>query len=314
MITPRITRALNPHKRRNLSIKQIRAGFGGKRRLASLRASNKHSHKARPKAKASNPKKAKRRATAKAKNATKTRIVYRTKYKTRTKNVYVAPPKRKRKANPRRKRRSNPGPYLLTMAPVLGNPQKKRRKANMAKTKRRASAAGRSGKRNPTRRAANRKHYHHRRKSHHRRRRNPALLPAGSPMAWVQKGFGVFIGFSAAKKFPPMLGPSMNSSPYMTLLATLVTASLTSFVAHKFAPPAFAEGVMWGGLGGAFNMAWNTWAPASVSGYWPGVNGMGDFVPGGFPLPQGPVRYVTAAPGVAPNGAQVNVGAFGRAW
>ena len=73
MITPRVTRALNPHKKRNLSAKQIRAGFGGKRRLASLRASNKHSHKARPKAKASNPKKAKRRAIAVAGSARRAR-------------------------------------------------------------------------------------------------------------------------------------------------------------------------------------------------------------------------------------------------
>jgi hypothetical protein len=302
MVTPRITKALNPHKRRNLTIKQIRAGFGGKRRLASLKASKKHAHH-RPKAKASNPKKKKRRATAKAKNATRTRVVYRTKYKTRTRNVYVkAKPKRKAKA--KAKRSSNPGQYLLTMAPV-GNPHhKKRRKSSMAKHKRKVSAKGRSGKRNPTRRRSTTKG----RRMHRPRSRNPFGEGTGVLM---KKGFGVFLGFSAAKKVPPMLGPSMNSSPGMSLLSTAITAGVLAWVAKRFIPGPIAEGVLWGGVGGVINVAWNAWAPASISGY----AGVGDFVPGGFPLPQGPVRYVTsAAPDMTPSGQQAQLGAFGRAW
>jgi hypothetical protein len=294
MVSPRTSRALNP-QRRKFSAKQIRAGFGGKRRLASLKGSR-HAHK-RPKAKASNPKKKRRRATAKAKNSTKTRVVYRTKYKTRTKKVYVKA-KPRRKANAKRRRSSNPGPYLLTMSPV-GNPHKKRRKTSMAKAKRRVSAKGRSGKRNPTRRRSVA------RRNHRPRSRNPM------DTSLLKKGFGVFIGFSAAKKVPPMLGASMNSSPMMTLLSTAITAGVVAWVAKKFIPGPIAEGALWGGVGGVINMAWNTWAPASIAGY----AGVGDFVMGGFPLPQGPVRYpMVAAPMVAPNGSQVNVGAFGRAW
>jgi hypothetical protein len=307
MVTPRITRALNPH-RRKLTIKQIRAGFGGKRRLASLKGSKRHAHR-RPKAKASNPKKRKRRATAKAKNATRTRVVYRTKYKTRTrtKKVYVRSKPRRRTSskakNPKRRRSSNPGSYLLTMSPV-GNPYRKRRKS-VAKRRRKVSAKGRSGKRNPTRRRS----YAKARRMHRPRSRNP--FGEGST-SLLKKGFGVFIGFSAAKKLPPMLGPSMNSSAGMTLLSTAVTAGVLAWVAKKFIPGPIAEGVLWGGVGGVVNMAWNTWAPSAVTSFWPGV---GDFVPGGFPLPQGPVRYALApAPNMAPNGSQVNVGAFGRAW
>jgi hypothetical protein len=297
MITPRVTRALNPH-RRKLTLKQIRAGFGGKRRQASLKASR-HTHK-RPKAKASNPKKHRKRATAKAKNQTK--VVYRTKYK--TKKVYV---KSKPKAKAKR-RSSNPGQYLLTMAPVGANPHhKKRRKTSMAKTKRRASAKGHSGKRrNPTRRA-------YKRKSNHRpRSRNP--FGEGSS-ALLKKGFGVFVGFSAAKKVPPMLGASMNSSPMMSLLSTAITAGVLAWAAKKFIPGPIAEGVLWGGAAGVINVAWNNWAPASIAGY----AGVGDFVPGGFPLPQGPVRFpMVAAPQVTPTGSAVNLSAFygpsGRAW
>ncbi len=305
MVTPRISKALNPHKRRNLSLKQIRAGFGGKRRLASLKGSKRHDHR-RPKAKASNPKKRKRRATAKAKNATRTRVVYRTKYKTRTKKVYVkAKPRRKASSkakNPKR-RRSNPGSYLLTMSPV-GNPHRKRRKSVAAKRRRKVSAKGRSGKRNPTRRRSTAKG----RRMHRPRSRNP--FGEGTSVL-MKKGFGVFLGFSAAKKVPPMLGASMNSSPGMSLLSTAITAGVLAWAAKKFIPGAIAEGVLWGGVGGVINVTWNMWAPASIAGY----AGVGDFVAGGFPLPQGPVRYITsAAPDMTPTGSQVQLGAYGRAW
>ncbi len=296
MISPRVSKALNP-QRRKLTLKQIKAGFGGKRRKASLKASPKrHAHKRR--AKAVNPKKHKRRATAKARNATRAKVVYRTrtKVKYRTRKVLVKP-KRRAKA----KRSSNPGPYLLTMAPV-GNPhRKKRRKASMAKTKRRASAKGRSGKRNPTRRrrAA-------RRSNHRPRSRNPI----GVSSSTVRGVVGAAVGFSIGKKVPPMFGPSMNSSPMMTLLSTALTAAAVAWAARKFAP-SFADGALIGGGMAVVNVAWNAWAPASIQGY----SALGDFTPGGFPLPQGPVRYVTSgAPSQTPTGSQVNVGAFGSAW
>ena len=130
----------------------------------------------------------------------------------------------------------------------------------------------------------------------------------------LKKGAGVFIGFSAAKKVPPMLGASMNSSPMMSLLTTAITAGVAAWAFKKFMPGAVAEGVLWGGVGGVINQAWNSFAPSSIVGY----AGVGDFVRGGFPLPQGPVRYPMAlpapAPPMTPTGSQVNVGAFGRAW
>lgn len=294
MVSPRVSKALNPQRKRKLTLKQIRAGFGGKRRKASIKA-NRHTHK-RPKAKkASNPRKAKRRASAKKRNPTKTKVVYRTKYKTRTKKVYVKS-KPRRKANAKR-RRSNPGPYLLTMSPV-GNP-KRRRKSTVAKTKRKASAKGRSRKSNPTRRRRVA------RKGNHRARRNPM------DSSLLKKGAGVFIGFSAAKKIPPMLGASMNSSPMMSLLSTAITAGVVAWVTKKFIPGPIAEGALWGGVGGVINQAWNSFAPSSIVGY----AGVGDFVQGRFPLPQGPVRYpMVAAPAMTPTGSQVNVGAFGHPW
>jgi hypothetical protein len=169
----------------------------------------------------------------------------------------------------------------------------------MAKRRRKVSAKGRSRKSNPTRRRRVA------RRSNHRARRNPM------DSTLLMKGAGVFIGFSAAKKVPPMLGASMNSSPMMTLLSTAITAAVFAYGAKKLKPGPLAEGILWGGVGGVINQAWNTWAPSSIVGY----AGVGDFVNGRFPLPVGPVRMpMVAAPSLTPTGSQVNVGAFGRAW
>ncbi len=303
MLQPRRTRALNPH--RKLSRAQIAAGFGGKRRRASLKAKrrparHKHAVGKNPKRRAASPKaspKAKRRTTHKHRN-TQPRVIY------KTRKVYVEKPKRRRaKAKNRRKRASNPGPYLMTLAPVGANPhRKKRRNKTMAKPKRRVSAK-RSGKRNPTRRRSTK-----RRASHHRPR---SSNPFGQSTTTILKtGAGVFIGVSAAKLLPRNYPATMTGTPTMSILSTALTAGVLAWLAAKFIRGPIADGVLWGGAAQTINVAVNAFAPASVSQY-----GLGDFVAGGFPLPNGPVRYaLAAAPMEAPNGSQVNVGAFGRAW
>lgn len=309
MLTPRVSRALNPQKRK-LSLAQIKAGFGGTRRRASLKANRhkKHSHHKRRNASAAKPSKPKRRATAKAKNAApKTRVVY----KTRIKKVYIkaANPKPKRRATAKKKA----NPYLMTLAPVVGNPKRKRRKANMAKTKRKASAKGRSGKQNPTR---NRRHHHVKHHRRHHRSRNPF---GQSTMSLAKTSFGALVGFSLAKKLPPMLGPQANSSPTVSMLTTAAVAGLVTWAAKKVPglPNDISNGILIGGGMAVVNMLWNAYAPAYLPGYaqYGSYIGVGDFVPGGFPLPNGPVRLpIAAAPMQAPNGSQVNIGAFGRAW
>lgn len=312
MVRPRVTRAVNPQRR--LSAAQIRAGFGGKRRRNSLRASKPHKHRRR-KAAASNPKKKRRRAKAKSKNP-RTRVVYRTRTKTKVKRVYVRPKANPRKKNRRRAKakRRNPGQYLLTMSPV-GNPQRKRRRSrkNMAKTRRRARAKSNSGRKNPTRRRrVARRNTHHR---HSNRSRNPF---GQSSSQLLKKGAGVFVGFSIGKNIPPMLGTTANSSATMTLLTTAITAGIAAWAARKFAPGDFAEGVLWGGVGATINMAWNAWAPSFIPSGYVGVSGLRDFVPGGFPLPQVPVyRRVAAAPAATPampTGSGTQLGAWGRAF
>ena len=63
---------------------------------------------------------------------------------------------------------------------------------------------------------------------------------------------------------------------------------------------------------GVANAGWNAFAPASVGGYL----GVGDFVPGQFPLPQGPVAYLPSAAGagMSPGAEALATSAFGPAW
>lgn len=302
MLTPRKTRALNPQRKKKFSLKQIAAGFGGKRRQASMKGKRRHAHAAPNPKKRRASSKPKRRVTAKKRNSTK--VVYRTKYKTRTRKVYIEKPRRKVKAkrsNP--KRRKSVNPYLMTLAPVM-NPhkRKKRRNKTMAKPKRRVSAK-RAGKRNPTRRRTGKRNSHRPRGS-----RNPF----GQPSATIAKtGFGILLGVGGAKILPRSYPANMTATPMMSIVSTAITAGILAWVAQKFIPGAIANGVLYGGAAQTLNVAINAFAPPSLSQY----TSLGDFVAGGFPLPQGPVRYaLAAAPMEAPNGSQVNVGAFGKAW
>jgi len=292
MISPRVTKALNPQRRRKLSAKQIRAGFGGKRRKASLRG-KRHTHHA--KRRNASPAKPKRRVTAKARNTVKTKVI--TKYRTR--NVYVEKPKRKAKA-----KRRNPGPYLLTMAPAL-NPQRKKRRNTVAKTKRKVSAKRSGVKKNPTRRRVG-----WGKKSQHggQRRSNPF---GHGYVDLAKRGLGVIIGVSGCKLIPRNYPTTWTATPSMSILSTGVTAGLLAWAAGRFIRGPIADGILLGGVAQTLNVALNAFAPPSILQY----ATLGDFTPGGFPLPQGPVRYaLSSSPMEAPNGSQVNVGAFGRAW
>jgi hypothetical protein len=127
-------------RKRHLSAKQIRAGFGGKRRQSALKSTRRHSARTRP---------------VKRRNA--------------------APKRHSHRASTRRKpaRRRNPL-EIVSILPALGNPAKKRGRKTMAAkkrhTKRRATAQRNAGSRRRTRKNMVVRHH---------RRRNPGMGRAG---------------------------------------------------------------------------------------------------------------------------------------
>ncbi len=245
-------RAMAKTKRRKLSAKQIKAGFGGKRRKAAAKSSR-PKHRARTKP---NPSR-KRRVVAKA-----------------------APVKRRKKrAVAKRstaKRRKNPTPMIISWA--AGNPAKRRTNKVATKRRKKRATAKRS---NP----AGRRRVTKRRVTH--RRRNPGTL--GNPMTWIQGGAGVVVGAAGARLIPQMLMGASNSGP-MGYLANAGAALGLGYLTHMLFPrnPVLTAAVIAGGFGSLISRVMTEkspiLAPYALAGL--GDAGLGLYQKSNFPYPQ----------------------------
>ncbi len=226
-------------KRRNLSAKQIRAGFGGKRRKAAAKSRPKH----RARTKAAAPRK-KRRAAVKSN---------------------PAPRKRKRavaKRSPVKRRRN---PELVSF--LLGNPAKRSTK-KMAKTRKRKRAVSRSNagtRRRATKRTTRRTHRH---------RSNPGGI--GNATTILFGGAGVLGGFVGSAALPQMVLGAGNTG-VAGYAATAAAGIGLAMLAHYLFPrkPAIAMGV---GMGAAANVIRRVISDNTPYGPFLSNNGMGDYM------------------------------------
>jgi len=276
MNTARVTKVANPRrkaraKRRNgprrFSAKQIKAGFGGKRRQNAAR----HRHKARPKVKA------KRRRNVVAVKRRRRRAAPR---------AAANPPRRrarprvKVKAKRRRRRATSNPSLLMTLGPV--NPRRgKGEKVARRKARR------------------NRPRVHVKRRKHNKRhvaRRNPSVFGSSSGKDLATIGGGIILGVSAAKLIPPMfdtaLGEMASSLP-AKIVITGVVAFGVGAAAKKFMPGPLGDAIIAGGLAQTASMALNALLPATFP-YRSSLtlNGVGDFAPtprGVLTVPWNPV-------------------------
>ncbi len=261
-------------KRRKLSAKQIKAGFGGKRRKAAAKSS-------RPK----------HRARTKPNPSRKRRVVAR-----------AAPVKRRKKrAVAKRstaKRRKNPTPMIISWA--AGNPAK-RRTNKVAKRRKKRATAKRS---NP----AGRRRVTKRRVTH--RRRNPGTL--GNPMTWIQGGAGVVVGAAGARLLPQMILGASNSGP-MGYLANAGAALGLGYLTHMLFPrnPVLTAAVLAGGFGSMISRVMTDkspmLAPYALAGL--GDVGLGLYQKSNFPYPQ----RVSNGRLPSPGSSMFNWGAGGQA-
>ena len=185
-------------------------------------------------------------------------------------------------------RRRNPAPVLITLGAV--NPTRRKNSMSRKATRRRNSTRVSvvSSRKNS------------------RRRRNPVLF--GQHMRPVELGktvLGGLIGVTVAKLIPPMLPGSLTSSPALRVLVTGAVAFGAGMAAGKVNPQ-FGSAVTFGGLMQAVSTGLNAFVPSIGSQIGlNGMRGMGDLVPGSFPMPQNPVNFlppVMAAPVAAPRG------------
>jgi len=258
---------------RKLSAKQIKAGFGGKRRQASAkkRKSSAASHRPRTKP---------RKAAAK-RNA----------------------PRRKSSARsnkPARKR--NLGPiFALTGNPAKGHSMAATKKNKKRKSSARSNAGSHRKKRNTGR-------VHHR-----RRKGNPSLGLFGGPAEWLTGGVGAVIGAVGAPALTQLAMGTSNTGPMgyfgnAVAVALLAAASAFALPRQKF----LAMGVVFGGVGSIIRRIVGDYSLlGSYSAQVSGVSGLGDYEMNfNFPIPQylqpGNNRALSNLTGIAPTPVVVN--------
>jgi len=146
------------------------------------------------------------------------------------------------------------------------------------------------------------------------RRRNPGLLGSFTGKRGMTMIGGGIAGVVAAKFVPTMLptqmlGPIATSS-FGRVAVTGFSAIVAGGAAGKFVGPDFGEGVLFGGLMQTASVAINQFFPSIYSQL--GI-GLGDLLPGQFPVPQNPIRSAIPPP-APPNGARVTMNGLARAY
>jgi len=293
----RIRKVANPH-RRKVSVK--------KRRVKLTRnASGQFVRR----------KKAKRKATAKRKPVRRAK-----RNPVRRRRAVKAVRRKVVRRKPARKARKRRNPALLvTLGAVNPQPKRKVKVARRKKAKRNPARRRRSRKNAtrivvmaPRRRSVRRRSNPKRRVSRRRvARRNPSVfgsrLGSGQTLSMVA---GVLAGVTAAKVIPGMLPAQLTASPILRLIATGASAYVASVLSGKVFSGQFSDAVFLGGLAQTGSVALNTFVPSI--GARVGLNGMGDLVPGTFPVPQNPIKgYMPPAP---PTNVRTSMNGIARAF
>jgi hypothetical protein len=144
-------------------------------------------------------------------------------------------------------------------------------------------------------------------------RRNPMIF--GNSIT-SRKGLtligGGIAGVVAAKFIPSMLPANLigglGGSNIGRTLITGASAVLAGYAAGRV-DREFGEGVMFGGLMQTASVAFNAFLPGLYSSL--GI-GLGDLMPGGYPVPQNPIRAGIAPP--PPANARVTMNGLARAY
>lgn len=181
--------------------------------------------------------------------------------------------KRRKRTTARRTRRRN--------ASYTARPRRR--------TRRRISAAPRRRRRNATRIVVRRSN---------RRRRNQL---GGAMAGQVQEIFGGLVGVTATKFISNALPANLKSTPIMASLSSIGAAFAAGWLGGLWNRQ-FGAAVRFGGLMQAGSVLLNAFIPAIGSQLaLQGMRGLGDLVPGAYPVPQNPLN---------PN--QANYPAYGR--
>jgi hypothetical protein len=297
------TSATNPRrvkrktkKRRNMSDRQIRH-FGTKRQKAALKAHHRSRTNARV-LKVSRVRSKRRRHATRSPNPA---LI-----------VTLGPA-----VNPKRRSSMPATKTRKRQRHVKASRPRRRRVAKMNPVRRRRRVACRTRRhRNASPRVVVRYRSRRNRRRSVRRRSNPDLFGArlGSKDSLKLIGGGI-TGVAATKFLPTLLPTQMLVSVANTNIGKTAISVAAAFAAGWAASKLdarFGQGVYFGGFMQATSVGLNAFVPSLYKTL--GI-GMGDFVPGSFPVPQNPVRQLAApAHAVAPSGSRVTMSGLARAY
>lgn len=172
--------------------------------------------------------------------------------------------KRVRK-NPSRRRHSRRNPTRV----VIVAPRRSRRHSSGYQVRRRHNVSRRHG----------------------RRRRNPEFFGGRvASVGSIKVVLGGLVGVAAAKFLPTIVPASITgSSQIIRVVLTGASAYVASKAAEMFKlGPQTTSAVLFGGLMQTASVALNAFLPSI--GRQIGLSGLGEIVPGSFPVPQNPLR------------------------
>ncbi len=195
-----------------------------------------------------------------------------------------------------------------------------RRRYAKAKTARRTTHRRRTAP-NPAPRSRRRRYAVAYRKHNTRRvaRRYGHRNPFGATgKQMFEIGGGILVGVAATKYIPTLIPSSISSmvggGTFGSVLMTGAGAFAAGWIAQKFMPGSFAQGVFYGGIAQTMSALLNAIAPASLSSQL-ALSGVGDIIPTqGFTVPNPSVRapLMMAAPAGGGMAAPGFRGAFMR--
>lgn len=221
----------------------------------------------------------------------------------------TASTRRRKRATPRRRHRSRSKNPLRVITLGAINPRrakvKRRRKASTTRrrTTRRRNASYTARPRRRTGRATSRRRNATRIVVRRNRRRRRNQL-GGAVAGQVQEIFGGLVGVSATKFIAQALGtnmPNLTATPIMASMTSIGAAFVAGWLGGMW-DRRFGNAVRFGGLMQAGSVMLNAFIPA-IGGQLSlrGMRGLGDLVPGAYPVPQNPL-----------NPGQANYPAYGR--
>ncbi len=288
----------NATRRRKMSPKQIRI-FGTRAQKAALKRKRKKNPVAR---KVSAPKRVNRkRRTRRSNPALVVTLGAMNPRRTKRRNKPVAATRknrRRRRVNAtrtNRRRRRNP----------VARRTNRRRRRNATRIVVVSPKANRRRRRNPSR--VNRRRVHH-------RRRNPMNTSLfGAPLfgkSSLELLGGGLVGVAAAKFIPTLLPASITGgiggSNIGRTIMTGIAAVVGGWAGSKVSPQ-FGQGMLFGGMMQTLSVALNAFLP-TVYGQLGPYSQLGDLMPGGFSVPQNPLRLPPPPPAaLPPAGAQARM-------